>query len=267
VILEYWEVGEGPVIVLLHGFPQGPQGWETHAELLAQAGYRVIVPTQRGYRLGDRLRPRWHYTFGQLADDILETLDQLKIETCVIVGHDLGAAVAWRAASDAPSRVSRVISVSLPYPPAFLQACLVTDQALRSWYFLPVQSSVLSSILFSPKENDSRARLRRMLLGMGMTDAAVENSLSRLRVDQLFLSAIRWYQALLFDSPFEVFSRCHCRTTILFGSDDILTTKRSIDYSANWMMSSFSARSVSGMTHWLENESATTLVKEILMDL
>ena len=86
---------EGPLVILLHGFPEYWWAWRYQIEPLAQAGFRVLVPDQRGYNLSDKPEGRRAYDLGTLAKDVLGLSEALGYRTCSLVGHDWGGLVAW----------------------------------------------------------------------------------------------------------------------------------------------------------------------------
>jgi pimeloyl-ACP methyl ester carboxylesterase len=107
--------GEGPLVVLLHGFPDTPAGWSGTCDVLNEAGYRTIVPYLRGYHT-DTLVPGRGYGGREIAEDAVCLLDAIGVDRAVLVGHDWGAAIAYRAAAMAPERVSAVCGVAIPHP-------------------------------------------------------------------------------------------------------------------------------------------------------
>lgn len=109
------DLGEGPPVVLLHGFPDTAATWDTIAKALADAGHRVVVPHLRGYTK-DSIRPGRGYDARSLADDVILLLDHIGEESAAVVGHDWGASMAYGAASLAPDRVSKLVGVAIPHP-------------------------------------------------------------------------------------------------------------------------------------------------------
>jgi pimeloyl-ACP methyl ester carboxylesterase len=107
--------GEGPPVVLFHGFPDTPSGWEPAAKALNEAGYRTIVPFLRGYH-PDTIVPGRGYSSQEIGEDAIALLDALGLESAVLVGHDWGAAVVYRAAAIAPERVRGLCPVAIPHP-------------------------------------------------------------------------------------------------------------------------------------------------------
>jgi pimeloyl-ACP methyl ester carboxylesterase len=109
------EIGEGFPVVFCHGFPELWYSWRHQMRAVANAGLRAIAPDQRGYGDTDAPKPIEAYTQRQLVADIVGMLDALKIDQCVIVGHDWGGAVVWNAAMMAPDRIARVVGVNTPF--------------------------------------------------------------------------------------------------------------------------------------------------------
>ena len=111
------EAGEGPLVVLCHGFPESLYSWRHQLVALAQAGFHAVAPDQRGYGQTDRPEDIEQYTLLHLVGDIVGLLDALGVSTTVIAGHDWAAPVAWHAALLRPDRFRAVIGLSVPYRP------------------------------------------------------------------------------------------------------------------------------------------------------
>src|SRR5512135_2201942 len=98
------EQGNGPLVVLCHGFPESWYSWRHQLPALAEAGFHVVAPDMRGYGQTDRPEDIAQYTLLHLVGDMVGLLDALDEPTAVIVGHDWGAPVAWNAAMMRPDR-------------------------------------------------------------------------------------------------------------------------------------------------------------------
>src|SRR5690349_22369163 len=107
--------GSGPLVVLFHGFPDTPHGWADTAAALNTAGYRTVVPYLRGYHPDTIVLGR-RYGLSEIGEDAIRLLDALGEEPAVLVGHDWGAAVTYRAATLAPERIRAVCAVAIPHP-------------------------------------------------------------------------------------------------------------------------------------------------------
>ena len=111
------EQGEGPLVVLCHGFPESWYSWRHQLPALAAAGFHAVAPDMRGYGRTDRPEAIDQYTLLHLVGDIVGLIDALGEEQAVIAGHDWGAPVAWQAAQWRPDRFRAVIGLSVPFRP------------------------------------------------------------------------------------------------------------------------------------------------------
>lgn len=125
----------GPVVVLLHGFPEFWESWRGQIAALAAAGYRVWVPDQRGYNLSGKPLGIKSYALPVLAADILGLLDAAGSQQAHVVGHDWGGIVAWYLAAQYPGRVASTTIINVPHPAVVVpNLWRVPSQLLRSWY-------------------------------------------------------------------------------------------------------------------------------------
>jgi epoxide hydrolase A/B len=115
ITMQVHEAGSGPAVVLLHGFPELALSWQPQVRALADAGFHVIAPNQRGYGWTDAPQPIESYDLIHLTDDIAALLDKLGIERAVFAGHDWGGFVAWAMPIRHPQRCLGVIGVNTPY--------------------------------------------------------------------------------------------------------------------------------------------------------
>lgn len=111
------EQGQGPAVLLCHGFPETAHSWRHQLAALAEAGYRAIAPDMRGYGETESPNAIDQYTLLHLLGDMIGVLDALGEKTAVIAGHDWGAPVAWHAALLRPDRIRGVVGFSIPFIP------------------------------------------------------------------------------------------------------------------------------------------------------
>jgi epoxide hydrolase 4 len=134
--LHYVEAGEGPLVVLLHGFPEFWYGWRFQIPALAAAGFRVVAPDMRGYNLSSRPSGVEAYDVDRLAGDIRDLIHQRGADSAWLAGHDWGAGVAWAVAMNHPEVVRRLAILNLPHPRRLLTALRNPRQLAKSWYML-----------------------------------------------------------------------------------------------------------------------------------
>ena len=186
---------DGEVAILLHGFPQTSYEWRHQIRALAEAGFRVVAPDQRGYSPGARPTDTADYALPLLVQDVLGLADAVGAERFHIVGHDWGAIVAWVVAVAAADRVITANPVSVPHPDAF--ASVLSDpescQVAASSYF---------DVFIQPDSEDGflandRALLRGLYAGMG-EDASAEY-IRVLGSKPALGAALDWYRANIGD--------------------------------------------------------------------
>ena len=116
-----YEMGQGPLVILLHGFPDTPRTWRLQMPALKAAGYRVVAVTLRGYEPSS-LPSNGSYHVSSLAQDVVDWIDALGAPSAHLVAHDWGASIAYAAAALAPSRVVSLTTLAVPHPAAFAVA-------------------------------------------------------------------------------------------------------------------------------------------------
>jgi pimeloyl-ACP methyl ester carboxylesterase len=126
--------GQGPSVLLLHGFPDTHIVWRKQVPALAAAGFRVLAPDLRGYGRSDAPGGVFDYTIDKLRGDVLGVLDALHIDKVFLVGHDWGGTIGWQVAALAPERVHRYVTLSVGHPYAIAHAGIL--QRLRMTYIL-----------------------------------------------------------------------------------------------------------------------------------
>jgi pimeloyl-ACP methyl ester carboxylesterase len=135
VRLHYVEEGEGPLVVLLHGFPEAWFGWRFQIPALAQAGFRVVAPDLRGFNLSSKPKGVSAYELQHVAFDIKELTESLGESSARVAGHDWGGAAAWELAMRHPEVVERLAILNSPHPLRFRSALRNRHQLKKSWYF------------------------------------------------------------------------------------------------------------------------------------
>ncbi|MBA0560749.1 hypothetical protein Golax_014562 [Gossypium laxum] len=109
------EQGRGPLVLLLHGFPEIWYSWRHQISFLANHGYHVVAPDLRGYGDSDSPLSPSSYTFMHYVGDIIGLLDHLGEQQAFVVGHDVGAAIAWHLSLFRPERVKASINLGVAY--------------------------------------------------------------------------------------------------------------------------------------------------------
>jgi pimeloyl-ACP methyl ester carboxylesterase len=158
------EQGQGPLVLMCHGFPESWYSWRHQIAALAAAGFHAVAPDMRGYGKSDRPEPIDQYTIFHLIGDLVGLLDALQVPTAVIVGHDWGATIAWHAARLRPDRFRGVACLSVPYRPRgpVHPTSVMPRTTEAQFYQLYFQEPGVAE---AELERDPRASVRAMLYG------------------------------------------------------------------------------------------------------
>ena len=139
VTLHYVEAGQGPLVVLLHGFPGFWYSWREQIAPLANAGFRVVAPDLRGYNQSSKPGRFTDYTADKPAADIAGLIRELGGESATVVGHDWGGSIAWALAMNNPEVVNRLVILNAAHPRKLNEGLRNPKQLRRSWYFFYFQ--------------------------------------------------------------------------------------------------------------------------------
>ena len=158
------EQGEGPLVLLLHGWPESWYSWRHQLAALAAAGYHAVAPDQRGYGQTDRPDDIEAYDIHHLVGDAVGLIHALGEESAVVVGHDWGAPVAWHTALFRPDVVRGVVGLSVPYRPRGSRPPLevLREQAGEGFYQIYFQEPGKAEAEF---ESDVDTTIRMVLYG------------------------------------------------------------------------------------------------------
>lgn len=202
VRLHVVEAGEGPLVVMLHGFPEFWYSWRFQIPVLVRQGFRVVAPDMRGYNLSDKPTGVRAYRVERLAADVVQLIDRLGEREAAVVGHDWGGMVAWWFSMLHPDWLTRLSVLNCPHPEHQLAMMRSRAQVRKSWYMLYFQ------LPFLPERalvKDEGAALRELF----RSDPEREGAFSESDIDRYMQAmsggtpraAINYYRALLRRNP------------------------------------------------------------------
>jgi len=186
-----------PLVLLLHGFAESMHCWDAQVEALAEAGYRAVAPSQRGYSPGARPDPGEpaNYHIERLMDDAMAIAAESGYgdRRFHLAGHDWGGSIAWALADRFPERIASLTVLSRPHPNAFNRALLTTDadQAQRSRHHTAFLAPDAADVLLA----DDARWLRERLAANGVPAAAIAQHLAVLGNQAAMEAALAWYRA------------------------------------------------------------------------
>jgi pimeloyl-ACP methyl ester carboxylesterase len=257
---------DGPVVLLLHGFPEFWYSWRQQIEALAAAGFRVIVPDQRGYNTSSKPRGAAHYALSHLTSDVLSIADHLGQARIFLAGHDWGAAVAWSVALLHPQRVAKLAILNVPHP-SVMRRYLKTNrrQLRRSWYMFFFQLPWLPEAAFSAFNFKLGVR---SLVRSSRPGTFSPEDLAQYRAawshPGALTAMINWYRAAFrYRSKFPD-STVHVPTRILWGERDAFLLSEMAHDSLRYCDSA-ELYTFANASHWLQHEEPAR-VSDLLID-
>lgn len=259
---------DGQPVILLHGFPEFWYGWRKQIPALVEAGYRVIVPDQRGYNLSDKPKGIKAYTLDKLADDILGLMDAFGYDKVHLIGHDWGAIVAWAFAIWHPERLHKLGILNVPHPAVMLNFLRRGDpeQLRRSWYVFAFQIPWLPEAIM---QSDNWRGAERVLRGSGkihtFTNTDIVEYKKAWSKPGAMTAMINWYRAAVRYLPKLLKDvRVKVPTLMIWGMQDVALSHRmarpSIDYCDDGKLVLFE-----DATHWVQHDEAEA-VNQLLLE-
>jgi pimeloyl-ACP methyl ester carboxylesterase len=250
----------GEPVILLHGFPQTSRAWRAQIADLAQAGYRVLAPDQRGYSAGARPSEVSAYKMMALFQDILAMADALDFERFHLVGHDWGGSVGWVIAAFAPQRLLSFTAISSPHLDAFAKLRMDPSscQAAASSYMAEFIASDAETVLLA----DDAAGLRRIYEALSASDR--ETYVGLFSDPELLTAGLNWYRANLGpDAVRTALGAVRVPTLQIWSDADIAICRDTAELTQEYMAGPYRFEVIEGAAHWLP-ELASTRVTELL---
>jgi len=249
--------GEGPPLLLLHGFPDSGELWRLQTPALVAAGFRVIVPDLRGYGETDAPAEVGQYRLDRLVADVFDLADAFAgvAPRVDLVGHDWGAAIGWFACLARPERIRRFAALSVGHPEAYRRAGL--QQKLKGWYLLLFVTPGLAERFL--RAGDFRALTRH---------APTAEDAARWRRDLArpgrLTAGLNWYRGVARDG-WRRRGAVAVPTLGIYGTGDPALAEDQMANSRNWVDAEWRYRRLDGTGHWLPVEAAEQ-VNEWLID-
>lgn len=249
--------GEGPVVLLLHGFPDSSALWRHQIPALVEAGHRVIAPDLRGFGASDRPEGVDSYRMELLVGDVLGILGTLGVERASVVGHDWGAALGWALAGLAPDRVQRLAVLSVGHPAGYFTDPIA--QREKSWYML--------FFLFPGVAEDALRRGGWALLRLWLREQGdVERYLTDLDRPGALTAALNWYRANISAEAFgqlnpQPLPPVECPVLGVWSDGDHYCGEAQMQASQRHVTGSWRYVRVDGASHWIPLDAPETLNK------
>ena len=257
----------GPLVILLHGFPEFWYGWRHQIDALAEAGFRVLAPDQRGYNLSDKPKHVRNYNLDLLAQDVVGLIDGLGREKAFLVGHDWGGAAAWWVAIKYPERIERLAILNSPHPRVMRRNLLHNrEQRKKSWYFFLFQFPFLPERRMRRNNWDIGKRaLQRTSQKGTFSNADVARYRKAWSQPGAATGMLNWYRAAFRSRPARVRNtRVIVPTLIIWGERDKFLRRELAEQSAE-LCDAGKLVFIEEATHWVQHEEAQR-VNELLLE-
>ncbi|CAD7054258.1 alpha/beta hydrolase [Pseudorhizobium endolithicum] len=254
---------DGKPVILLHGFPDFWIGWRRQIDALVSAGYKVIVPDQRGCNTSDKPRGVREYALGKLVGDVVGLADALGLERFHLVGHDWGGMVTWAAGEMVPDRLERLVILNAPHPEVLLaHAMRSPTQFLRSSYAAFFQFPWLpEAVLGANRSSMLAGALRRSSRKGAFKEEEIADYRQAWEQPQALTSMLNWYRALRLRPALN--ARITVPTLILWGMQDQALeyglAERSLALCDRGHLKAFQKA-----THWVQREESSSVNAALL---
>jgi pimeloyl-ACP methyl ester carboxylesterase len=240
---------DGPVIVLLHGYPENRTSWDAVTPLLTAAGFRVLAPDQRGYSPRARPRRRRDYRVSELVEDIVVLVEASGADKVHLVGHDWGGAVAWAFSMLHPELLHTVTSLTTPHPRAFLASMVRSNQLLHSWYMLFFQLPAIPELGYTRMEKQTRQALAKS----GLNADAADRYVTPLKQPGAARAAINWYRGMPLSRPIP--GKVTVPALYVYATGDMFLGRKAADLTGNYVEAPYRYEVIEGATHWLPEQN------------
>jgi pimeloyl-ACP methyl ester carboxylesterase len=251
--------GGDRLALCLHGFPEAAFSWRYQIPLLAELGYRVWAPNQRGYGRTTRPPKVDDYRMERLVGDVAGLIDASGARSVTLIGHDWGAAVAWLFATDRVRPLERLVIMNVPHPAIFMQRLRSFDQAVRSWYILFFQLPRVPEFVLGWNRAAPIARaLRSSAHEKGRFPPAVLEVYRRNALLPGALTAmLNWYRAAVRDArryARRAYPVIEIPTLLIWGEADAALTKATT-FGTERYVHDLTIRYLPGVSHWVQQDA------------
>ncbi|OWY67438.1 epoxide hydrolase [cyanobacterium TDX16] len=264
--LHYVTQGEGPLMLMLHGFPEFWYSWRHQIPEFAK-DYKVVALDLRGYNDSDKPKAQSAYVMAEFIKDIEGVIKGLGYDKCILVGHDWGGAIAWSFAYAHPEMVERLIVLNIPHPAKFAEGFRTPQQLLKSSYMFLFQLPVLPEMLL--QAGDYQA-IENGLKGMAVNKSAftpedIDAYKDAAAKRGALTAALNYYRNMLQQGMTNPnWGVLNVPTLMIWGEKDT-ALGRELSYGTATYVNPFQVRYIPDASHWVQQEKPE-LVNEYMRE-
>ena len=249
--------GEGPPVILLHGFPEFWYSWRHQVPALVRAGFSVYAPDMRGYNLSDRPVDRGAYHLRHLADDVAALVRATGCPRAHVVGHDWGGIVAWTFAARHPSLLDRLVILNAPHLQIYSEKGFRTSQLLRGWYALFFQLPRLPERVLSARDFRAvRDMFRASRNPRAFPESDIDLYVEALARPGALTAALNYYRENFRSDGFALArsARTDAETLVIWGERDPALVIDLLD-GLERFAPRVRVQRIPGASHWVQNDA------------
>ncbi len=256
---------DGPLALLLHGFPETAHSWRHQIPALADAGFQVCAPDMRGYGGSHRPTRVADYDLDPLADDVAALIEALGAQRAAVIGHDWGGGVAWHFAQRHPGRLTRLAVLNCPHPRVLLRVMGRSPRQLaRSWYMFMFQVPGLADAIIA---RNPRRFVERAFVGTAANKEAFDDEDLAVYVAAIgqpgaARAALSYYRASFRKGPRAWRARLRAwdvpvaaPTRLIWGLQDTALGQELIDPHGDLVSGPFDVVRIADSGHWVQQEA------------
>ncbi len=268
--LHYVTQGEGPLMLMLHGFPEFWYSWRKQIPEFAK-DHKVVAIDLRGYNDSDKPANKEAYVMTEFIADVKGVIEGLGYDRCILVGHDWGGAIAWNFAYAYPNLVEKLIVLNMPHPAKFAEGLRTPQQLLRSSYMFLFQLPIVPEVLI--QLGDYKA-LESAFLGMAVNKAAFTQQDIDAYKDAFakrgaLTAALNYYRNIFKQGlTRQDWSVLDVPTLMIWGESDTALGKE-LTYGTETYVRDFQIKYIPNCSHWVQQEQPQLVnqyIREFLLE-
>jgi pimeloyl-ACP methyl ester carboxylesterase len=256
VKIHYVTAGKGPLLVLIHGFPDFWYTWRAQMPELSKT-HQVVAIDQRGYNESDKPDGVENYTVDKLAGDVAAVIKHFKKEKATIVGHDWGGFVAWTFAMTRPEMTERLVILNLPHPRGFFRELANNpDQQKASQYARNFQ------------QPDAAALVKPEMLAFWVKDPEARKAYVEAFKKSSVEAMLNYYKANFPRPPYQAppensFPKVKCPVLMIHGLNDVALLPGALNDTWKWVDAELTLVTIPGAGHFVQQDAADRVTKVI----
>ncbi len=256
VKIHYVTMGKGPLVVLIHGFPDYWYTWRKQMPALAKH-FQVVAIDQRGYNKSDQPKGVENYSMDKLVGDVGAVVDHFKQKKATIVGHDWGGMVAWSFAMQFPQKTDRLVILNLPHPKGLLRELANNPQQKKN-----------SQYARNFQKKDAASKLKPEMLVLWVRDPEARKKYLEAFRRSSIEAMLNYYKANYPREPYEgrkrEFPKVQCSVLMFHGLKDRFLLPGALNGTWNWVAKDLTLITIPSSGHFVQQDAAELVTKKMV---